>query len=524
VSEPGVGPDEPGTELDEAATDWWDELAVAALLGTDRRPLTEFAFLPGKLGVTAAKVTGDSAVVLLDVAALAVGYRRGGVVAGTASTEPDRAPTDLLPRAGRTAGAQLNDLLQRGDLELLMFWCTTAADVGRLAPPECLPGLLDLAAKQPMLRPAVGRVLGERGRWLARLQPGWAKAFPAVREAAEPLDPRLDPQVWQLGTSAQRAGWLRAIRRTDPAAGAAALAGTWAQESGPHRARFLQLLVHGLGPADEALLELALDDRREDVRSIAADLLATLPTSGYADRMRARAKTFVHPERIRLRTHLVVDVPDRLDSAAHRDGLTDTRPGARMTTDSRGLWWLEQVVAATPLGAWEQLFDSPQAAIAHRFDEPWQQVIQAGWAWAAVRQRSPEWASALLGTRSRHRVEDLLGLLDGEAQADALRRRLTQLAPADVQLLTRYLDVCPVPWPPSVAADVLAWLLTRMPELHPRAAQPLLNLMSYRFPIEAGPAIIAAADDLPLDDLWRTALRSVARLISVRTQIHEELQ
>jgi thioesterase domain-containing protein len=154
-------------------------------------------------------------------------------------------------------------------------------------------------------------------------------------------------------------------------------------------------------------------------------------------------------------------------------------------------------------------------------------VIQAGWAWAAVRQRDHDWAVALLGTRSRHRVDELLGLLDDAEFGDVLRRRLAQLGPADVQLLARYLDACPVPGrrqPPEVAVDVLAWLLARMRDLHPRQAQPLLNVMSYRFPIEAGPAVIAAADDLPLDDLWRTALRSVARLISVRTRIHEELQ
>ena len=225
-----------------------------------------------------------------------------------------------------------------------------------------------------------------------------------------------------------------------------------------------------------------------------------------------------------LRTKLVVDVPDRLDAAAIRDGVTDARPGTRMTAESRRQWWLEQVIAATPLSAWGQLFDTPQAAIGYRFDEPWQQVIQAGWAWAAVRQADVDWAIALLGTRSRHRVEELLGLLTGEALVTALRQRLAHLGPADVQLLARYLDVCPSPWPPEVAADVLAWLQTRMPQLHPRSAQPVLNLMSYRFPIEAGPAVVAAADDLPLDDLWRSALRSVARLISVRTRIHEELQ
>ncbi len=503
---------------------WWDELAVAALLGTDRRPIAEFSFLPGKLGVTAARLTGDPAVVLLDAAALAVGYRRGGVTAAATTAEPDLAPVDSLPRAGRAAGARLRSLLSGSDLELLMFWCSTAAEAGCLAPPECLPDLLDLAAKHPLLRPAVGPVLGERGRWLAGQQPGWAKAFRGARGPDDTPAKSLDPQVWHLGTAVQRAGWLRAIRRVDPAAGVEALAATWAKESGPHRAGFLPLLAQGLGPADEVLLETALDDRRADVRALAADLLAALPTSGYADRMRSRAKRFVHPERVNLRTRLVVDVPDRLDAAAIRDGLTDARPGARITAESRRQWWLEQVIAATELSVWSQLFDTPQAAISHRFDEPWQQVIQAGWAWAAVRQRNRDWAIALLGTRSRHRVEELLGLLDDEAFATALRRRLGHLGSAEVQVLTRYLDVCPTPWPSVVAADVLAWLLTRAPELHPRSAQPLLNQISYRFPIEAGPAITAAADNLPLDDPWRSALRSVARLISLRSQIHEELQ
>ena len=522
------------SEVDPVApeTDWWDELAVAALLGTDRRPLSEFSFLPGELGSVAAQVSGDPAAVLLDVAALAVGYRRGGAVPATTSAEGDRAPADRLPRAGRRAGAQLADLLSGGDLELLMYWCATAAQAGRLAPPECLPGLLDLAVKQPMLRPAVAPVLGERGRWLARQQPAWAKIVPAVEETDnEPVHAendsaagQVDQQAWILGTAGQRANWLRAMRRTDPTAAVTALTRTWPQESGPHRAGFLALLESNLGPADEALLEVALDDRRQDVRSVAADLLAALPSSGFADRMRARAKQFVHPERVRMRTRLVVDVPERLDPAAIRDGLTDVRPHTRMTEEARRLWWLEQVVAATPLTAWEQLFETPTEALAVRFDEPWGPAIHAGWAWAAVRQRDRGWALALLGTRSRHRVEELLALLDGDELAGAVRGRISRLAAADLQLLTRYLDVCPVPWPASVAADVLGWLLKHRPELHPRTAQPLLNLMAYRFPIEGGPAIVAAADDLPLDDLWRAALRSAARLISIRTRIHEELQ
>jgi Family of unknown function (DUF5691) len=506
--------------------DGWDELTVAALLGTDRRPVTDFSFLPDPLAVTAARLDGDPAGRLLDAAALTVAYRRGGARPATVEAAPETAPEDSLPRPGRAATARLGELLARVDLELLIFWCLTAARAGRVAPPECLPALLDLAARQPVLRPAVAGVLGERGRWLGARQAAWAKAVP-VRADPIGADGPADASLWHFGSPSQRAAWLRRMRRTDPAAGSAALAQTWPGEPGQYRAAFLALLAEGLGPADEGLLETALDDRRQDVRAVAAEILSTLPSSGYAARMRGRAQRFVRrrgPDGPGGPQGLVVDVPDRLDPEAARDGITEVRPGARQSAEGRRQWWFEQVVAATGLGVWEQLFASPQAALAARLDEPWSQTLHAGWAAATVRQRDREWARALLATRARHRVAELLTLLSGDELAEAVRRRLAGLGPAEVQVLVTYLDGLPVPWPAAVSSDVLAWLRARMPALHPRPAQPLLNLMSYRLGVEGLPEVTRTAEDLPLDDPWRVALRSVARLIAVRARIHEELQ
>jgi hypothetical protein len=271
-------------------------------------------------------------------------------------------------------------------------------------------------------------------------------------------------------------------------------------------------------------LETALDDRRKDVRAAAAELLSALPSSAFAERMRSRAKSFVYPERSRQGVGLVIDVSDRLDPQAARDGLTDVRPGSRASAEGRRQWWLEQVVGATGLGAWEQLFETPDAALATPFVEPWAQTMLAGWAWAAVRQRDREWAVALLRTRSRHRVGELLATLDGDDLAAAVRGRLAGLGPAEIQVLSTYLDVLPVPWPAVVSEDVLAWLRARMPALPPRSAQPLMNLMSYRMGVESLADVTATAEAVDLDDPWRVALRAVARLISLRTRIHEELQ
>lgn len=483
--------------------DWWDELATLALLGSDRRPAEGFSFLPGALGDAATRSRGEPAAVLLDVAAMAVGYRRGGVRPVVTAAEADRAPADDLLRPGRAAAARLADLLRRNDLELVMWWCSSALGAGRSAPPECLPELLDLGTRQPLLRPAVAGVLGSRGRWLARMHEPWTAAFPNPGPRAAP-----------------------ALARDTPA-------GSWEQEPGSHRARLLGLSAEGLGPDEEPFLEAALDDRRADVRRAAAELLSTLRTSRYSQRMLGRATSFVRSAsgsrsgRSRLR-RLVVSVPDRLDAAAARDGITDVPPGVASRAGRRPeavqQWWLEQVVAATPLAAWQQLGDDPREVLAADVDEPWRQALRAGWAGAAVRQRDRDWAVALLESPSRHRVEELLALLAAADLVPAVRHRLAGLGPAEVMLAVRWLAVVPLPWPDAVAADVLAWVLRLTGALHPRSAEPLLNLMSYWFPPGTAHAVRAAAEDLPPGDPWRHPLRAAARVIALRTLIHEELQ
>jgi hypothetical protein len=490
---------------------------VAALFGTDRRPLRP-ELLPVELAGPASRLSGAAAAVLLDTAALAVAYRRGGfrLDPGCAATDP--AAEEEMPRVGRRAGARLSELLTRTDLELVEYWCVAAARAGVLAPEALLPALLDLAARQPVLRPAVGAVLGRRGRWLAAQQRAWARAIPPDQAPGD------DPDVWRFGTVQQRAGWLRSARRQDPAAALAQLSSTWPQESGPHRALFLPLLADGLGPADEALLETALDDSRPEVRAVAAGLLSGLPRSGFADRMRSRLKSFIRIERSRLRSRLVVDAPERLDPAAARDTISDSRGTAKLTGQDRRQWWLEQVVALTPLSTWSQLFDSPQASLTVRFGDPWQAPIQAGWAWAAVRQKDQQWARELLRASARYRIQELLAVLTGPARDEALAERIGGLDVREIDVLVSYLGVSEWPWPEPVALAVLSWLEQGMPRMHPMVARGLLNLISYRFPVAAGQSVVDLALTRPLEDIWRSSLLGVTRVISTRAQIHEEFQ
>jgi hypothetical protein len=368
---------------------WWDELAVVALLGTDRRPPFDRVSMPGGLGTAVARLSGDPATVLLDAAALAVAYRRGGVVPERVPAEPDRAPAERQLRASARAGALLAEALT-SKVALVGYWCETAAGAGLVAPDAQLPALLDRAVSTAAVRPAIAGVLGERGYWLAQLQPCWAAA---------------------VGLEAPQPGGL---------------AEDWASRSGPERVRFLALLADRLSLADEPFLEAALDDARPAVRAALTGLLATLPGSAYAGRMQQRAAALIQigPAAGSAHRTATVRLPDRLDPQAVRDGITDLPPAHPAAAPTRHQWWLEQIVAATPLTYWETVFGSAAAAIGTGFDELAQPAVRAGWVRATVRQRNPEWAGAVLATGTRLGADELLALLPAEQQVAVLRARL----------------------------------------------------------------------------------------------------
>lgn len=135
-------------------------------------------------------------------------------------------------------------------------------------PPECLPQLLDWAARKRQLPEAMRRCLGAPGQWLAMQHPDWQALYP--REKPD----------WETGTFPERLQLLRETRRSSPKTALAWLQKTWTQERAEHRLQFLQALRTRLAPADETLLERALTDRSRPVRFMAWRLLLLLPESG----------------------------------------------------------------------------------------------------------------------------------------------------------------------------------------------------------------------------------------------------
>lgn len=538
----------------------WEELVAQALLGTRRR-----ASLPpsltgagGELGraVThlAARSSADPARDLLDAAAVLAPWRRAGLSAPEPTSPPAAGSADPAalpdvpepagPPTGRplrpAAAARLEHLLASPRNEqvtaLLHEWLDAAAVGGWQLPDEHLPRLLTDAARDTSLAAALAPALGERGRWLAALRPDWRRAVerhggpsgaPAEQsEQSEQVVPTLDDaaRTWATGTAGERRAVLAALRRTDPAAGAALLAGTWSKETGDDRDALLGQLATGLGPWDEALLEQARRDRRESVRTRAVHLLQRLPGSAHGQRWAARLREAVRVERHLLRWRLVVVPPEPLAPDELRDLGGPRRPhGAGERT-----WALEQVVAAAPLETWTASTGrTPEQLVTTAVPEEWRQPLRRGWVTAATRQQDAAWARALLATEpppgheaarsAMEEVRQLVAVLPAPEAASSAARLLHR-STGDVA--GWYLvDGVPAPWPRELveaAVEVLA-----RPRKGPSwNAGALAKTAAARAPADAAPDLARRfADADPASPLGL-----VLQVLSTRHAMLEELR
>ncbi|MEV6163709.1 DUF5691 domain-containing protein [Streptomyces sp. NPDC052052] len=441
----------------------WEQLVTSALLGTDRRP-PEGGGGPGEL---------------LDAAALHTVRRRAGLLPAPAAARPEPAPDDPRPALPPAARRRLAQLLEdrtapgssggrRGtapDLtELIPQWLATAHRYGYRAPAALLPLLLDAARSRTDLRPAVLAFAGPRGRWLAGLNPEWKFALRGSSRGPS-LPDRTEPEavarLWEEGLFAERVALLGALRAHDSAEALALLATTWTTERAEDRLMFLDTLRTDLSGTDETFLEQALSDRSRHVRSTAAELLSALPDSAFAGRMAARAMSCVSQDLAGDEVSVAVEAPHECDASMERDGVVAVPPVGR----GERSWWLGQLVEATPLTLWSGRFGGrgAQEIVSLPVLDGWAEELHAAWCRAAVRQRDPQWARALLGspavppsnspgTTSLAERSKLLAVLPAAERGTWVA---DFIAAHGLSEAFQLLGVCPVPWAESLGRSVV---------------------------------------------------------------------
>ncbi|MGC1275143.1 MAG: DUF5691 domain-containing protein [Planctomycetaceae bacterium] len=336
-----------------------DDLLKSALVGTATQSVSSDSGHPADAVLDGLDIDPEHSL-LLKAGVRAI-WRQAGHVSRRDLPAMTPSPLEATPALSEKAVTALQTTLTGNSRELLPEFLTRLAATGRRLPPELLPEALTPVGRSTEVRNSIRAVLGERGRWLARLNPDWAWA---AGEDVTAADDAALTRIWEEGSVAERIEAFSRLRTLNPTDARARLVEVIGKEKADARARLMDGLSTGLSIADEPFLEDVLGDRSESVRTVAAALLARLPASRLVARMTDRADAMLSTERgglLKRKLKLVCTPPAEIDKEWLRDGVPKDTP----TKSGRGkrAVWLETVLACVPPEHWTTRFDAAPAGL-----------------------------------------------------------------------------------------------------------------------------------------------------------------
>lgn len=366
----------------------WQNIHTTALVGTERKTLTpipptnQLSELLYQLNYT------DPENALLSAAAIIDLYQKAGQIPVTDNQPlPTPCQRDDNSNCSPLAAQYLKVMLLKERQQLLPEWLAAAAAVKKQIPAYYLPELLELGRNSPNLRLAIMPVLGKRGYWLAAQNPEWNYV---VSE-----DIKI---TWETGSSDARQLLFQQLRTENPAEAREKLTKVWQEGKPEEKLSFIEILQTGLNIDDEPFLEAALDDKYQEIRQKAAELLAHLPESRLCQRMAKRVTSALIIKQNRNRLHLDFNLSNGTDEGMTRDGIDGKQPPKLLGEKA---WKILQMVAATPLSLWTEINGiSPNEWIQAAKRSEWDRTLVDAWVVAALRQKNPDWAEALLSIHS----------------------------------------------------------------------------------------------------------------------------
>ena len=491
---------------------------TAALVGAAR------AELPGETGLPPAladlRATLDSrppAEIVLLLAGAAALYDAAGKLPDRAAAAewylPALRAEGDRPACSPATARFLERMLNQQHTDLLPELLALLDAAGQRLGDELLPHALAHGARVPRFRPALLPVLGERGRWLAAVNPDWRYA------AVELGDPRSLRAAWERDP-AGRAALATTLRQGDPAAALRLIEATWREDADAPRRELLATLATGLSMADESFLERALDDRDAQVRHKAAALLASLPDSRLVRRMTASAGGILTLDG----GHLTPRFPPAIPQTMVRDGVGRPPAGPPSANDRTRL--LMQTVGVIPPCHWETaLGATPDEIVAAAGPGRWPRTLISALAAATVRHPDPRWLAAILaydGLNARNEA------LVGQLTPEEIGERLSAAAASDdagavVAILRRW----PHAWQPDAARMAIAFLAEEAARERDTRHSPALRFLIRAFARQCPPALAdeaaAALANRPTTAVWQTTSKQFIATLTLRREIHEAI-
>jgi hypothetical protein len=291
------------------------------------------------------------------------------------------APEESLDYCHNQRRHQLQYILKHRYDEMLIELLDLLKDHCQIVAPDLLPELLNYGVKRPLTQELIIACIGNRGHWLAQFSETWSYA-----QTTEKAD-----DVFFYGNYEERSNFLRKVRLHEPTRALELLEQVWDSEGFNTKASFLKVLQHNLSSSDEAFLNTALEDNRQEVRSQAAILLALIPTSQLVQRMQTLISQLViyDPKKNEINVELpaTCTAKMKIDGIAPRQTfIKDHGPKANQ---------LAQIIAKIPPEWWEKTFSkTPQELFVLATKTEWKNVFVWAWAMAAKNFQSEDWIVA----------------------------------------------------------------------------------------------------------------------------------
>jgi hypothetical protein len=501
----------------------WQEVVKVALVGTERQALKEIP-PDNKLGeILSCLDNSDKEGSLLSAAGAIALYQRAGKISLS-----DKQPLQKACEAEELldcsfVSRQHLALILGGNAQLLPEWLTVAAAVRKRVPPEYLPHVLTLGQKQNNLQACILPVLGKRGYWLAKQNPDWNY-----------VNSEITNKSWQTGNKEVRRSLLQRLREQDPNQAREQLKKTWKKESAEERASLLAALEINLSMNDEPFLEAALDDKRKQVRDVAAKLLSKLPKSRLCQRMIERVRpliTFNH-------NSVQVTLPSTCDRQMIRDGIDQSRYSSALGEKAS---LLLQMLCCVPPSFWcNNSGKTPQQLLEFVDGSEWEKMLLEAWATAALKSQDSLCAEVLLPDASKfyhtfmgNGEELIVGLLKVLGQDKANTLILQTLLQNQGKLLNvnhpayTLLKHHQTPWSEKVSQLVLS-SIRKYIEVYNQQYEWGMRSLFQNFALYMEPSVVEAAGELSAvveeGSFWQDFVNDFLATLLFRFEMIQELR
>lgn len=293
------------------------------------------------------------------------------------------AKEEIRPYVSGKIVRYFRDILGNRQKEVMQELLHAIKEAGLIVPPVVLPELLNAMVGGQLVVEETMPLLGERGKWLASINPAWQGLLPVKAEK------------WLIGNTQERMSYLKQLRKNDPDKTRILLKEVIQEESVPNLKQFLSCLEEGIDVNDDGLLHPLLNHRRKEIREVAAHLTQLIPTAESVKSIQEKLMecVFFEPQKkgVSLPT---VQLPEKELRAMPRAYLK--QQWELKNIGVKGIALMEMIQAVPP-AFWQEYTGLEILSLIRAIEKSkWPMVFLPALAVAAIRYQSSEWANALL--------------------------------------------------------------------------------------------------------------------------------